>query len=856
MYLAPTIDEADEKKLRNGERITTPKTTDLYFRFRHKQADGKMGWRLGMVTVSAKDYDSAGVFFGDRPLDDPGYSAITLKGSVGVGQTNDVLDVYRVEQRLKYLGFPAMGATDTVSAPTLAHNVIQDFNVDGQWGRSESLAAYLFSDVITYSAGQRQLATPSGRSPGGKVLDTPANRTAYFNTLYAIADSFNISKNGTFDNTIYTSTPGAFTEWLNAYNAPHWMDIGHQMGSGVLSGWVNNQTSSTNRNVEVYGTSWMRDLMAATQFASEQLGTSKPFGFNGAVDANQGATPFMHGTHDLGMAFDLELKQFIKETTQNDGSQTNADITLPSSGWSVDHAAQWTETYLPHTLGPNNIAGNDQRDALRQFLQLYALTQTDSIVGNGTQEDLAPHIVNGTDKAAMLHALFGSGAQASGMISQVHIGGTGAHQNSYANIRAILTALGVKPNSNVVTHNTHFHLYLNPPTAVGITASLLATTTAKPPQPADAAEILAAAQTLLKQIQSDPQQETLMLVMDVPNIPAQEPPLMVAQATAAQNSAQKFDRVIGVCHISDNPYDPTSAVNAISPAEETVLYFRQREHRKIEGQASVSVLKMPAHGVLEGPVNGIFAYYPEKGFIGNDRATLLVEVGGKKVKMEYFFRVMKDISFIDDEEEPSAHERGYCPVKARVWKISSTPDANGNNTLIAAEFQPDTLSPAGASNPELAALSSSLDSSDLSRLVGEISGITLSIADLSGGAIGQTTGTTITLDDNAAGHGWYIDPTPTDNAEFLPTSNPNEWIAKPGSDAYGKMDMLTVLLHEYGHALGLDHNSDAHDFMATTLQPGVRRTLTVDEQLMLLQLAGVFITPDSPSEPYAPTDPG
>lgn len=41
----------------------------------------------------------------------------------------------------------------------------------------------------------------------------------------------------------------------------------------------------------------------------------------------------------------------------------------------------------------------------------------------------------------------------------------------------------------------------------------------------------------------------------------------------------------------------------------------------------------------------------------------------------------------------------------------------------------------------------------------------------------------------------------------LPTSNPNEWVAKIGSPAHGKMDMYTVLLHEYGYALGLDHSS-------------------------------------------------
>jgi predicted Zn-dependent protease len=37
------------------------------------------------------------------------------------------------------------------------------------------------------------------------------------------------------------------------------------------------------------------------------------------------------------------------------------------------------------------------------------------------------------------------------------------------------------------------------------------------------------------------------------------------------------------------------------------------------------------------------------------------------------------------------------------------------------------------------------------------------------------------------------------------------------------MDMLSVLLHEYGHALGLEHSQDTHDFMGATLTPGVRR---------------------------------
>ncbi|WP_366144176.1 Ig-like domain-containing protein [Candidatus Accumulibacter sp. ACC012] len=132
----------------------------------------------------------------------------------------------------------------------------------------------------------------------------------------------------------------------------------------------------------------------------------------------------------------------------------------------------------------------------------------------------------------------------------------------------------------------------------------------------------------------------------------------------------------------------------------------------------------------------------------------------------------------------------------------------------------------------------------------------LSFSDLTGTVIGQTTGewhdATITLSPTAAGYGWFIDPTPSDNAEFLPTSNPFEWIAKPGSEAEGRMDLLTVLLHEYGHAVGLDHTADSHGLMASTLLPSVRRLPSSTE---LIALRGLLAGTDSAPLPYDPSTP-
>ena len=74
-------------------------------------------------------------------------------------------------------------------------------------------------------------------------------------------------------------------------------------------------------------------------------------------------------------------------------------------------------------------------------------------------------------------------------------------------------------------------------------------------------------------------------------------------------------------------------------------------------------------------------------------------------------------------------------------------------------------------------------------------GITVTVADPPGGAVGQTVGeginATITLDTTAANYNWFIDPTPSDNSEYLPTSNPYEWVANAGTAAFGKIDMLS-----------------------------------------------------------------
>ena len=89
--------------------------------------------------------------------------------------------------------------------------------------------------------------------------------------------------------------------------------------------------------------------------------------------------------------------------------------------------------------------------------------------------------------------------------------------------------------------------------------------------------------------------------------------------------------------------------------------------------------------------------------------------------------------------------------------------------------------------------------------------------------LANASGDTITLDTDAGGYGWFIDPTPDTNEEFETVTGSDTLTAIAGGEGENGVDLLTVLLHEIGHLLGYGHDAANDDsLMAESLEPGTR----------------------------------
>jgi hypothetical protein len=223
-------------------------------------------------------------------------------------------------------------------------------------------------------------------------------------------------------------------------------------------------------------------------------------------------------------------------------------------------------------------------------------------------------------------------------------------------------------------------------------------------------------------------------------------------ATVTDQSAaasRKYDAVLGACQFVEIGNEMGSAINSI-PALAPVGDFLKLGPNDPLGPRKVTVLEQPRHGVLQldtkvadaATRGGPWHYSPDAAYFGgndkfykgSDQFSFEVEANGKRFKVIYTVYVVFPV-----EDVINNPINNSCPSGgATSWRISDEGSVTGNESSAMA-------------------LNSWLTSSELDGFIAAASGVTLSFENLSGGAVGQTTGGDITLDTNAAGNGWFIE---------------------------------------------------------------------------------------------------
>jgi hypothetical protein len=103
------------------------------------------------------------------------------------------------------------------------------------------------------------------------------------------------------------------------------------------------------------------------------------------------------------------------------------------------------------------------------------------------------------------------------------------------------------------------------------------------------------------------------------------------------------------------------------------------------------------------------------------------------------------------------------------------------------------------------------------------------VTDLPGNMLGQAMDHAIYLDCDAAGHGWFVDPTPALDEEFARLGDGGQFHAVD-PQAVDRMDLLTVIEHELGHLAGPSGlAASVTSLMSGTLPNGVRRLPIANE---------------------------
>jgi hypothetical protein len=154
---------------------------------------------------------------------------------------------------------------------------------------------------------------------------------------------------------------------------------------------------------------------------------------------------------------------------------------------------------------------------------------------------------------------------------------------------------------------------------------------------------------------------------------------------------------------------------------------------------------------------------------------------------------------------PFAYGAGGWAPQTGVWTDPPLPlHALGGGVLGGPAV--NLLTPDAASALEAQALARLQQDGVSAAVVARLAAVDVEIGELVRGMLAPADPQSgrVLLDPSAAGHGWFVDPTPLRDEEFVAGAAGQPQTAVPGGPADGRVDLLTVLLQELGVAAGLD----------------------------------------------------
>lgn len=187
-----------------------------------------------------------------------------------------------------------------------------------------------------------------------------------------------------------------------------------------------------------------------------------------------------------------------------------------------------------------------------------------------------------------------------------------------------------------------------------------------------------------------------------------------------------------------------------------------------------------------------------------------------------------------------------APADATPSSGDSTPQGTGDGSTTTSST---SVTPAVTNDAPAGSVTTALSQADLDTTIAAAlqrwidAGLTadqlaalqntvFTTSDLPNWSLGQATTGHVTLDTDAAGKGWYVDATPFDDVEFANAASASRFYATNSALPAGHVDLLTTVMHEMGHIVGLEDsyvNQNRNDLMFGYVTLGERRVPTHGE---------------------------